>query len=379
MRTGAVILNIVDPVSAAYFQVKYVSGSLATREPAQLAIALALEASLRVATGTKSPTKSWKLLEKAEQIAERLGDQNAIGVIYLCRTYLDYLLGCVPDGIRDGRKTIEYLRQNCTGVSWELTAGYVLLFWCTCWAGYVDEIRDLLPHLLREGAARGDVNVEVSLRLLSFVHYYYLSDDQPNECLSESDQALGKWSHSGFHLQHYGALFSYVESYLYMGDYTRAREYLLKVWEPMSKSFILRWQILTLMAFFLRGRVALACWLEDRGNLPLSREVKYYAKRLKGIRSPWGNPMASVLLAGIAVGEGRRQDGAALLEESSHKLEKISLHAYSSAAAYLSGILREDAQGSAQVNATEQFLKSHRVRNPEAFLRMLLPGKWLQR
>jgi serine/threonine protein kinase/tetratricopeptide (TPR) repeat protein len=374
VRTGAVTLEIIDPVSAAYFQVKYVSEALRTHGPKQLATAFALEASLRAATGTRKPSKSLQLMERAEQIAEDLGDANTIGFIYLCRAYLDYLLGWVPEGIRDSRKTIDHLRQKCTGVSWELTAGHVLLIWFTCWAGYVDEVRDLFPQLLREGAARGDLNVEVSLRLLTAVHYYYLSDDRPDECLAETRRALERWSPSGFHIQHYGALFSHVESYLYLGDYARAREYLIKAWEPMSKSFILRRQILTIKAFFLRGRVALACWLQDRGKVHLRREVEHYAKRLKWIRSAWSDPMASLLFAGLVAGDGRRTEAAQLLEDSSEKLKKISLHAYASAAAHFSGVLRSDAYGSAQINASAQFLKSQRVRNPTAFLRMLLPG-----
>jgi hypothetical protein len=109
----------------------------------------------------------------------------------------------------------------------------------------------------------------------------------------------------------------------------------------------------------------------------LRREVEYDAKRLKGIGAAWGDPMASLLFAGLAAGNGRRAEAVRILEESSEKLKKISLHAYASAAAYVSGVLRADARGRLQVNAAEQFLKSQRVRNPEAFLRMLLPGKWL--
>jgi eukaryotic-like serine/threonine-protein kinase len=375
MRTGAVTLEIIDPVSAAYFQVRYVSEALSTRGPAQLATALALEASLRAATGTRSPEKSLQLLDRAEQIAYELGDPNTIGFIYLCRTYLDYLMGWLSEGIRDAGRTIEHLRQNCTGVSWELTAAHVLLIWFKCWAGYVDEVRELFPQLLREGAARGDLNVEVSLRLLTAIHYYYLSDDRPEECLAQTNRALEKWSVAGFHIQHYGALFGHVESYLYMGDYTRAREYLLKAWEPMSKSFILRRQILTIKAFFLRGRVACACWLDSRDNLELRREVEHYAKRLKGIRSSWGDSMASLLYAALAVGDGRKDAACRLLDESAQKLTKVSLYAYAAAATHLSGTLRTSPAGKAQIDTAEQFLVSQHVRKPQAFLRMLIPGK----
>jgi serine/threonine protein kinase len=375
MRTGAVTLEIIDPVSAAYFQVRYVSDALRSHGPAQLATALALEACLRAATGTRRPENSLRLLDRAGQIANELGDPNTIGFIYLCRAYLDYLMGWLPDGIKDASRTIEHLRQNCTGVSWELTAAHVLLIWFKCWAGYVDEVRELFPQLLREGAARGDLNVEVSIRLLTAIHYYYLSDDRPEECLAQTRRALEKWSVAGFHIQHYGALFGNVESYLYMGDYARARQYLVKAWEPMSKSFILRRQILTVKAFFLRGRVALACWLDSRGNIELRREVEHCAKRLKGIRSSWGGPMAGLLYAALAVGDHRKDEACRLLDESAEKLTKISLHAYASAATYLSGALRADAAGKAQIDSAKQFLVSQHVRKPEAFLRMLVPGK----
>jgi hypothetical protein len=250
------------------------------------------------------------------------------------------------------------------------------LFWFLCWGGYVEEVREVLPQLLREGAARGDVNVEVSLRLLSYVHYYYLGDDRADDCLIESQRALDKWSPSGFYLQHYGAMFTHVESYLYLGDYQRAREYLLKVWEPMSKSFILRWQILRVMGFFLRGRVALACWLSNTRQVDLRREIEHYAQRLEGVGSAWGRPMSQVLLAGIAIGDGRKLNGARMLEESSEEFEKISLHAFSSAAANFAGKIRGDAHGNSQIQGSDQFFRSQRFRDPEAFMRMLLPGKW---
>lgn len=162
-------------------------------------------------------------------------------------------------------------------MAWELTAAHVLLFWFTFWAGYMDEVRDLFPQPLREGASRGDVNVEDSLRFLS---YYYLSADRPDECLRESHRVLE--TPGGLHLQQYAATLTCVETYLYMGDYESAREHSVKAWIPLSKSFILRWQIYRILAFFLRGRVALACWLTDRSDPTLRSEVECYAKRLKG-------------------------------------------------------------------------------------------------
>lgn len=179
----------------------------------------------------------------------------------------------------------------------------------------------------------------------------------------------------GFHLQQYGATLTCVETYLYMGDYA-SREHMLKAWAPMSKYFILRWQIFRILAFFLRGRVALACWLSDRRDSALRSEVEYYAKRLKRMRSAWCYTMTNVLVAGLDAGDDNRTDAVRALEEAQDGFEKIHLHSYASAASYVSGLLQGDEKGLAQVHRAQAFFKSHDFRNPTAFLRMLMPGQW---
>jgi hypothetical protein len=49
---------------------------------------------------------------------------------------------------------------------------------------------------------------------LSELRALNLSDDRPDKCVSERSK-LSQNGHRQFQLQHYGALFSYVESYLY--------------------------------------------------------------------------------------------------------------------------------------------------------------------
>jgi hypothetical protein len=342
-----------------------------------MTIALALEASVRAAPGTRHPERSFSLLDRAEHLARSIGDPRAEGTVYLCRAYVDYLLGMVTEGIRDSRRAISFLRERCTGVAWELTAAHVLLFWFSCWNGSLNEVRETLPQLLKEGAARGDVNVEVSLRLLSYVHYAYLCADEPAECMAQAENALARWSQTGFLLQHYGALFIQVETLLYEGEYQQARERLISAWRPMSQSFILRWQILKIMALFLRGRVTLAVWLGEGGDA-LRAEIEDHAERLESIRSHWCVPMAGVLRAGLAKGDGDRVKAADLLEQASKAFENASLHAWASAAAHFSGVMRNDRHGQDLVKAARSFLDAQRVSNPEAFLRMLLPGTWAQ-
>jgi hypothetical protein len=161
-----------------------------------------------------------------------------------------------------------------------------------------------------------------------------------------------------------------------LGDYQQARQRLLDDWKPISKSFILRWQILWITAQFLRGRVALACWLQDRADRRLHAEVEDCAKRLERVRSLWGRPIANALRAGLAAGEGRRDDAIRGLQAAYEGFEKISLHAYAASARHLCGLLRGDEQGRRLMEEANAFLTSRQVRNQPAFLRMLLPGDW---
>jgi len=364
-------MNTADPVLAAYFQTRHVYEALGVGDTHHFATALAVESTFEAVSGARTPRKSFELMQRAEEIAKTASSPNTLGFVYLCRAYLDHVLGRIPQGIDNSRFAIEFIREHCTGMAWELTAAHVLLFWFTFWSGYADEVRELYPQLLREGAARGDVNVEDSLRFLS---YYHLSADHPEECLKESHSVMK--SLGGFHLQQFGATLTCVETYLYLEDYTSAREQLLRAWMPMSQSFILRWQIYRILAFSLRGRVALACWLADRSNSTLRSEVEYYAKRLKRIGLAWCQPMRSILLAGLAAGDGSRNAAVQGLEEAQDGFEKISLHGYASAASYSSGVLRRDEKGLSQMRSAQRFFEDHDFKNPTAFIRMLIPGKW---
>lgn len=377
LHIGGVTLAIVDPVIATYFQVCYVNAAIWRGEAQHLAIALALEAGIRAAVGAGPPEKLLTLVEKALNLAESLNDKNVYGFICLCRAYVYYLLMLVNEGIKKSDVAIDFLHSNCAGLAWEMTTAHVLSFWFKCWAGRLTEVRDLLPRLIKEGMARGDVNIQVSLRLLGYVHFAYLASDQPDQCLQDCQIALDKWPSHAFTLQNYGAMFLQVETHLYKGNYNQARSILLSSWSRMIRSSIISWRVLDVMSAFLRGRVALACWLEDKSSKVLHREVESYAKRLRGIAYPWCSPMVAVLYAGIACGNGNNRSACAFLDAAEKGFEEVGLQAFSSATAYRAGTLRSHDGGESAVRNALKFMRSQNVCNPEAFVRMLIPGKWL--
>ena len=372
LRIGAVELTMADPVQAACFQVQYIGEALRKGDAVHRSTALAIEATIRASRGR--PAEAFRFLDAAEKLATECGSTNAVGLTLLGRVYVDYQLGRLKKGQAHAEEAVSFLREKCTGVTWELTTVYLLLFAFRGWTGQIKGMREELMQLLKEGAARGDVNVEVSLRLLSCNHYAYLSSDESAECLLYTRESLAQWSKRGFHLQHFGGLYITIETHLYMGEYAAARSGLMAKWAEMSRSLILNWRILMTLAYFLRGRVMLACWFLDRKNRALEADVESCKEKLQRMHFSWARPMSTLLRAGLAAGRGSRREALQGLTEAHQQFSAIEMHGYAAAARYARSFLRSDAGGRAEAQESILFFQSQGVKNCEAFLKLFLPG-----
>jgi hypothetical protein len=200
-----------------------------------------------------------------------------------------------------------------------------------------------------------------------------LARDRSDESLEGNERAMARWSHGGFQLQHYGALFRQVETLLYQRRHEEARAAYLSKWDTMTGSFILRWETLLVMALLLRGRVALAAWLANP-SAELRAEIGQYAQRLHRKGTAWCRPMAAVLSSSIDAREGRGRDAGLTLERAADDLERLSLHGYAAAARHLSGCLQGGSHGQALKTAALEYAAAQRIQRPAAFFHMLVPG-----
>jgi eukaryotic-like serine/threonine-protein kinase len=376
LRNGGVVLNAVDPVLSAYFQVQHIVEAFKNGDDSDLSIALAMEAAIRLSGRYCNTQRAFALLDRADAHARASGSPNAIGFIGLVRAYVDYLRCRVPEGIINSRAAIEFYREHCTGVTWETTTAHAMLYWFLCWAGQVEQVRDELPQLLKDGAARGDVNLQVSLRLIAYTHYAYLCSDRAEESIRECQWALAHWSRRGFHIQDFGAMFNIAESHLYLGNNIAARDYVMNSWQKMTGSLFLRWQVLRIIAWFLRGKVTLGCWEADPKSAVLRRDLQRCVSGLKRTALPWSEPMTNTLEAGFAAGQGRRTEAIQRLNKAIDGFDRVSLRAMAAATRHFCGVLQGGELGRAQMTSAADFLQAQQVVNPASFLRMLLPGSW---
>jgi len=85
LRSGGSALSVANPLLAAYYQTHHVLEALRVREPTHLAIALAIESSVRIAQGKGNLKVALDLHRRAEELAEATGNPNTLGLIYLIR------------------------------------------------------------------------------------------------------------------------------------------------------------------------------------------------------------------------------------------------------------------------------------------------------
>ena len=86
--------------------------------------------------------------------------------------------------------------------------------------------------------------------------------------------------------------------------------------------------------------------------------------------------MVAVLRAGLAIGVGDRAGAIRQLESAYEGFEKVTLHAHAAAARDVCGSIRNDELGQRLREQAAAFFKSQEVRDPAAFTRMLMPGRW---
>jgi hypothetical protein len=264
------------------------------------------------------------------------------------------------------------LRDQCTGVAWEL--GTVRLF--TVWAlwnhGELGELCRRVPRLIRDARERGDRYAYTNFRIIAY--NLNLAEDDVARARAEATSALEDWSRSGYHLQHNQALNCSGQIDLYDGKGGDAHARMLAEWPKLERAMSLRIQAIRLIMVHLRGRTALAALTARDARFPrgaLLRGLRADARRLERERMPVGDAYAHMVRAGRAAAGGDRAATVARLTRAEEAFARAEMWLYHAAARWRLGEHTGDA---ARVAAGRSYLETHGVRNPGRLLAMLAPG-----
>ena len=205
-------------------------------------------------------------------------------------------------------------------------------------------------------------------------NYFWLAADDPDEGERVTLESIGRWSHKGFHRQHYSAMLARIQTALYRGNADAAWGLLGELDLILQRSSLTRIQVLRVESLYLRARSALAMAARHGAHerfLPVARDA---ARRIARERMPWSDPIALLLEAAIAGLEGRTAPAVRGLHDAVGLFDRADMQLYAAVARRRLGALQGGADGRAVKDEAEQWMAAQGIRNPAAMTRTLAPG-----
>ena len=160
---------------------------------------------------------------------------------------------------------------------WELANSRLAGFYCLLFLGELKEIAYRLPAYVEHAERLGDGLGAVVLQTCAG-HVPKLLSDEPESALRVQQNAIEKWTPSGFHLPHLAHLIGTTEVDLYARRGDEAGRRIREVWPELKKSMLLVSHFFRARMSDLRARSALAAMsgAGARESKKLARTVSRY-------------------------------------------------------------------------------------------------------
>jgi hypothetical protein len=320
-----------------------------------------------------------RTFEIARDLAARLGPEGQL-YIATARGLALYMRGRFPEALGD-LDAVEAETRRAPTFALHRTgtaATNVRLFAiCSCFfSGKLREEARRARLLLREVEDRGDVYTAVCLRLTVMVDIC-LSEDDPDAARRSLREGMAGWTQSGFHVQHWYAMFSEVHIELYLGDGASARARVERDARDLERSFLLHSRFIRGFTAFARGSSAVASADADPSKRTARvREARRLARQLEGASAPWSETLGSLVRAAAANVDGERAEAVGALRCAVENAAAAGMLLHGWTARHRLGLLIGGAEGSALVLEAEQAMLAEGVRAPARMAGMLLPGRW---
>ena len=365
-------LGVVDLIRGADFQSLHLLLALRAGEISRVARAMAFEVAQSASRGgAAARERVSKLLDTTEALAKRAANPHAIGLAIWARGLSSYLLGNWKDAAEYCERAAEILRDQCTGVTWELTIAHRFMLSSLLYLGEVVEVSRRVPQLLSAALEQGNLFAATDLR--TRLNAIWLAADDPVRARDEVIAAMTTWPREGFHLQHYTSLVALAQIEMYTGDFEVAWKHIEGQLKPMDKSMLLRIQGLRIDALQLRARLALASAQGNQREARL-RLAEKLAAEIAREDMPYSNPLASLIKGGIANQRGERERAVTLVEKALRDFETADMRLYAVVARRRLGEMIGGERGHALVGQTDAWMVKQQIKNPARIMNLLAPG-----
>ncbi len=374
----AVGLGMVDNARASDFQARHVRLALRAGEPYRVARAIAMEIGHRSIGGSRNRASTESLIQHAKGLADRVHHPHVTALVTLNEAVAQFLWGDYPASLASLAEAERILKNQCTGVAWELDTTYIFWVFCHTWTGDWAAMSRRLPGLIAEVEERGDKYAAAYMRLRS-LHLIHLAADDVAKAREQEWLGIEGWSKHTFQIQHFSDLAARQEIDLYDDKPSVAWDRIASIWPAFRRSLLTRIQSVWIQFLDLRARsaVALAASAEGRANAGrLLASAERDASRLERERIGWATALARLTRATIAATKGDRERAAGLAGEADALLTAADMRLCAAAARRRRGQAIGGDEGRAVVAAVDVWMAGNTIKNPARVTAMLAPGAW---
>ena len=369
---GAMGLGPIDHIRGGDFQARQLALTLKAGEPYRMVRALAHETVYVAHRGSRSQVATQRMLATTLALAEKLGAPGPMGRAYIAAGTAALMQGRWKAGMELHEKAEALLRENCSGMDYEIHISQHHGLVCHWILGDVRVVEARLGAGLKAARDKADLLTATNLRT-SVAPYLYLAQDQPDRAASEIRQAMANWSSAGFHIQHYNALAAQANIHLYQGEPGQAAELISAQWRPFRRSLLLRVQGILITMLELRARVALALAQSLAPGAPeravCLKSARADRRALERETTPYSDAFALKLRAQEALVLARDEEAAALFFRAEIAFGACDMRLHVMAMRHVRGQM-EGRAGTGHLEEAESWMREQGILHPGRFVRM---------
>ncbi|MBI4510802.1 MAG: AAA family ATPase [Deltaproteobacteria bacterium] len=365
-------LSMVDTVRGAVFHARGLLLALKAGEKRRIGQSLAFEATFRASQGPRAQGGVKKLLDEASRIAKTSQDPYLLAWSTGVSGIVSYLMGQFRLASVQLKEAEGKFRDHTAGTAWELSNVRMFRLFAMRHLGACRELRKSYDEYVRDASRRGDRYTETTMTRTCNV--VWLFDDRPQEARLDLERKAWTPSEGGFHMQHWYELRANCELELYQLQAQASLARRKAAFAALSKSLLLRAQIVRAESTWLRGRLVLAQAQPTPNATKLWKVALGLARALEKEDVAYPRVWAKLLRAAVSFQSGDMPSSSKALREAAILAEENDMLLLAAAAKYREGVLLGGTDGMALKEQAERWLEEEGVKSPEHLLDVVAPG-----
>jgi serine/threonine protein kinase/tetratricopeptide (TPR) repeat protein len=372
-------LSQVDSIRGTDFQLRHLLLALDAGEPYRIARALSLEVTFAASSGPKSLARTAELAKLSLELAERIRHPHALGLATSMAGAARYLAGRWREGVEMIERGARILREQCTGVTWEMDTVLIFLMSTLMQLGEWKELTARYDDFLRSARARGDLYAETHA-MVQFGWYVELARDAPWTARENHERAYRRKPTEDPGIHDFFYALGSVGIDLYCDNPEGALRTLDDHWSRFRAGFLFQIYMVCVELLGLRARARIGCaalpYVPSRQRDKLLRGAEKDIAKIDAEGHPYSRATAALYRACVASVTGSPDLTRELLERAERACRAADLAMLAGTARIRLGELTGGARGDELVAEGKAQIEALGVKAPEKVARIFAPGKW---